>query len=457
MMEKILSLAARVGDSAEVFHTELAETEIIFEDSTLTGINSTHQRGYSLRLRKGDRLGFSYTKNPAERFDLVKKAETFLYKGVMAFFTFPKQHGPVELFSFDPLIEELSVERVIKELKRVCAIISGSVQGKGQCNSAACFGTKLARVINTNGLDVSQLSSFYKVTCQILFPNSHESLRHNSSDICFSMITESRLLDLGRIYKAALPIVDIKEREMDVIFSPHAMHALMWRLQAGASAASLYEGVSRLKGMTGDKITSDKITILDDPGVVGRPDSRWFDDEGVPTSKLELIKKGVLCSFFTNLDYASKTGLEPSGHGYRNGMWGGDPISLQPVPTLSHCSILPGDKSLDEMIADIRRGVIIMGVLGAHSGNIPNGDFSLGLNPGLYIEGGKMLGRLKNKMFSGNVYNLLNNVSSIENKLYESDYGLYPHVCFDCPADPVPALPRQSRFGQGVDGKSFFR
>ena len=50
--------------------------------------------------------------------------------------------------------------------------------------------------------------------------------------------------------------------------------------------------------------------------------------------------------------------------------------------------IVLGDKSLGELIGMMKKGIIVGGAMGAHSGNILNGDYSLGLAPGIYVENG---------------------------------------------------------------------
>jgi PmbA protein len=78
------------------------------------------------------------------------------------------------------------------------------------------------------------------------------------------------------------------------------------------------------------------------------------------------------------------------------------------------------------------RGVIVIGVLGAHSGNILNGDFSVGLSPGLYVENGEIVGRVGDGMVAGNIYDLLKNVAAIEDRIHEPNgRSLFPCVLFD--------------------------
>ena len=99
--------------------------------------------------------------------------------------------------------------------------------------------------------------------------------------------------------------------------------------------------------------------------------------------------------------------------------------------------IKPGKKSFSELVKSIDKGIIIEGALGAHSGNIPNGDYSVGVNPGLYVENGEIIGRVKDVMIAGNIYETLKYVIDIGDTLHPSFIGLgdynawVPAILFD--------------------------
>ena len=110
---------------------------------------------------------------------------------------------------------------------------------------------------------------------------------------------------------------------------------------------------------------------------------------------------------------------------------GGDVVSNKPAPTLANLTIAPGNDSLGDMIKNIKRGILLLGALGAHSGNIQNGDFSIGINPGLYIENGEIVGRVKDGMLAGNIYDVMKRVTAIEDKLHITHSGIFPAIAFD--------------------------
>jgi PmbA protein len=77
------------------------------------------------------------------------------------------------------------------------------------------------------------------------------------------------------------------------------------------------------------------------------------------------------------------------------------------------------------------RGIVIAGVMGAHSGNILNGDFSIGLSPGIYVEGGEIVGRVKDAMVAGNVFDTMNHIIELEDTLHPASGGMFPAILFD--------------------------
>jgi PmbA protein len=210
------------------------------------------------------------------------------------------------------------------------------------------------------------------------------------------------------------------------------MYALNWRVLSGTSAKSVYQKISPVADKIGERIFSESLTIYDDPLDDTHPEARAFDDEGVCCNPLNLVENGVLRSFYYDLNYARKLNANSTGHGFRTSRWGGDSVSLKPSPVLTHVRIKPGDRSFSEIVESIDRGIIIEGALGAHSGNIPNGDYSIGLNPGLYVEKGEIKGRVKDAMVAGNVYDTLKHVVHIGDTLYPGFSGEWlPPILFD--------------------------
>ena len=119
-----------------------------------------------------------------------------------------------------------------------------------------------------------------------------------------------------------------------------------------------------------------------------------------------LIEKGVVRNFLYDLQTAGQAGKKSTGSGSR-----GRGGLMSPSP--SALIISPGETTFEEMVKDIKEGLVIEQLMGAEQGNILGGDFSGNVLLGYKIENGKIIGRVKNTMVSGNVYQVLKEIAAI--------------------------------------------
>ena len=128
------------------------------------------------------------------------------------------------------------------------------------------------------------------------------------------------------------------------------------------------------------------------------------------------MKDGVLQLFLYDLDTAGMAGAEPTGN--------------------DNCSphaarVLPGTETSDELFKSVKRGLYIKQLLGFGQGNLANGDFSANVALGYVIENGEIVGRLKNAMVAGNIFDLLMGdirISSDLDAQLGQPYMLIPNV-----------------------------
>jgi PmbA protein len=423
-MEKLIEIARKVSDQIEVFSIDEKQNRISFENATLKNINSSIQSGMSLRIIKENKVGFAYTKNLLDRDGFVQNALDCLKGGAEAPEGFPKTGEMPLLNTYDPSIDSVTTETMVKECQRICDRLAG--QTNAQLNLYAGLSTKTVRLLNSQGTDLTCKTSYYHITPLVFYPGSYSSINRVFVRKSFEKTPEDILAYILNTYVASEKEVKPVAGRMKVLFLPESLHVLMWRLQSATNGKMLYQEQSPLSGKIGAKIFDEKITILDNPLNEEVPGARAFDDEGTPCSALPLVEKGVLKNYYYDFFYAKKLAAEPTGHGYKSAMWGRDTVSLKPGPSLEHLYIEPGDLTLADMIRTMDRGFI-----GGQSGNIPNGDFSIGLSPGLYVENGEIVGHVKDAMVAGNIYKTLRNIIALENTQHLSSGGCFPAILVD--------------------------
>ena len=428
-MERLLEMAKQAGDSAEVYALEEAGDSISFENGSLKEIESQSQAGMSLRILKGGTLGFAYTKNLINREGFLSNALDSLKGEVESMFGFPFTRHVPPLDTYDPSIEDLSNKAMVEECQRVCDVLASKT--KGQINVSAGRSTGRVRILNSEGTDVSTTSSVYALHASILFPNSYASIHRPWVHKGFKQAPDSHLQFILETYERSLREIQIQGGRMKVLFLPETLYALLWRVQSVTNGRNIYQKVSPVMERLNEKIFDERLTLYDDPLNDRFPGARGFDDEGTPCRLFKVIEKGVLTHFYYDLYYAGKMGASPTGHGYKSAMWGGETVSFKPSPALEHLYIKPGEKPFTDLLRLMDKGIVIAGVMGAHSGNILNGDFSIGLSPGVYVENGEIVGRVKDAMAAGNIFDTLNHIIDLEDTLHPASGGMFPAILFD--------------------------
>jgi len=68
-------------------------------------------------------------------------------------------------------------------------------------------------------------------------------------------------------------------------------------------------------GMLGKKVTSELITVVDDPTIPNYRGSFHFDDEGTPAQKTILVERGILRNYLYDRFTAQKDGTKSTGNG----------------------------------------------------------------------------------------------------------------------------------------------
>jgi len=428
-MEELIKKAKAQSDQAEVYSLEQQQNDVEFENGILKDIKSTMQGGITLRVIENKKLGFAYTRNIKDQETLIQNAKRSLTGGVDVYYDFPFTKKVSSLDSYDPAIDRTTSTIIVDECSRIHDQLKSRTQG--QVNIDAGTAVTRIHIMNSAGTDLSTRSSHYYISVAIVYPGSATGIRRSLEFKSFKEVESSFLDNLVELYNKSEKEVDKARGRMMILFMPEAMYTLMWRLQSATSGESLYHKQSPLADSLESKIFDEKLSIVNNPLEDAHPGARAFDDEGVASREMVIIDKGSLQNYYYDLYYAAKLQTEPTGNGYKSSRWSSDTLSTKPVPALKHIMIRPGTTEFWQLIEKIDRGIVVCGALGAHSGNIPNGDFSIGPSPGLYVEKGEVIGRIKDAMIAGNIYSVMKRVVDIENKIHPAYTGYYPAILFD--------------------------
>jgi PmbA protein len=184
-------------------------------------------------------------------------------------------------------------------------------------------------------------------------------------------------------------IVDPPVGQVPVFVEPHGLGMLLWPVTLGTNGRSVAKGDSPLKGRLGQQVLDPALTLIDDPHIDFGNGAAEVDGDGIPTRRITLFDKGVLQCFLYDLDSAGLAEAEPTGNA------GCSPYELE---------VLPGGTPAAELLASMDDGLYIKNVIGFGQSNVINGDFACNVALGFRVKGGKIIGRVKNTMAAGNIY-----------------------------------------------------
>jgi PmbA protein len=200
----------------------------------------------------------------------------------------------------------------------------------------------------------------------------------------------------------------VKTAKVPIVFENTVAGALLGHIFEAVNGDSVYRGASFLTGKLNEKIAGENINIVDDGTIPGLFGTCPFDSEGVVSRRTNVIENGVLKSYLLNTYTAKKLALKTTGNASRG-------LAGTPGIGPGNFFLQPGDKSLQEIIGDIKEGLFVTEFLG-HGVNLVTGDFSRGAS-GLWIENGELTFPVEEITVAGNLKDMLCNVSEIGSDL----------------------------------------
>lgn len=407
-MEEILIQAKEAAEEAEVFSVSSEETQVHFETNRLKHLQTKQQTSVALRLIRQGRLGYAITTNPDDRSNLVDNAVETSRFGMTAKFELPSANSYPQIEIFRADVESVPIETMVALGEGLIARITQHTPGI-ICEAEVTKGVVSVRLLNSRGGQVEYRKSYFSFGIEGNLTKDTDMLFvGDSASSCQPVLEPGIVTDtVLQQLEMAKNQATVPTKSLPVIFTPHGVaSALVMPLLAAFNGKTVLEGASPIGHKLGEMVFDRKLQLWDDPTVDLRPSSRPCDDEGVPSQRTTLVEAGRVASFLYDLQTAALANTRSTGNGSRG--HGG-----LPAPAPSAFVIAPGDATFDDMINDIREGLVVEQLMGAGQGNILGGDFSGNVLLGYKVENGKIVGRVKDTMVSGNVYQVLKEIAAL--------------------------------------------
>jgi PmbA protein len=410
-MEDILAQAKRVAEEAEVFAVTSEETSVQFEANRLKHIQSKQSTSIALRIVRQGKIGYSASTRLDDSQDLVNMAVETAQFGMPARFEFPSPASYPEIEVLDPDIESVSINDMIKLGEELIAPVTSHTPDI-LCEAQVTKSLVSVHIINSRGGQANYRITIFSLGVEGSLIRDTDMLFVGESQSSCHPLPDSRVVAEIVLWQLELAEnrASVSSGSLPVIFTPNGVAStLISPLIAAFNGKLVLQGASPIGNKLGQPVFDEKLWLWDDPTIAYRPGSRPCDDEGVPSRRTPLIEQGTIVNFLYDLQTAALARTQSTGNGSRNR--GG-----LPTPSPSAFIVAPGSTTLDEMVRDMKEGLVIEHLMGAEQGNILGGDFSGNVLLGYKVENGKIVGRVKDTMVSGNVYQVLKQIIAIGNE-----------------------------------------
>ncbi|RLF25261.1 MAG: TldD/PmbA family protein [Thermoprotei archaeon] len=160
-----------------------------------------------------------------------------------------------------------------------------------------------------------------------------------------------------------------------------------------------------LTNKIGQRVASELVTIVDDPGPEGAFGWTPYDDEGVKCRKVVIIEKGVLKGYMHSRETAYLMGSEPTGNARAQD------YAHPPLVRMRNTYMEAGDWDPEEIIRDTKGGFYLKGGIGGQADT--NGEFMFSVQEAWEIKNGELVKPYRAVTVSGNAIDVLKSVDAV--------------------------------------------
>ncbi len=201
---------------------------------------------------------------------------------------------------------------------------------------------------------------------------------------------------------AASNTSEIDPGKFKAILSPYVIGNIMSYGSGFLSYYAVETGLSCFAGMLDREVSSEEFSLYDDPTDYSGVGSRICDDEGTPTSKLQIIGHGKLQSYLHSTSTASRAGTRTTGNA---GII---------TPRAWQLSLEAGKTSFKSMLEGLDSGLLINNAWYTRFQDYRNGVFSTVPRDGVFlVRDGEIQGAVSGIRISDSVPGILRNVSAL--------------------------------------------
>lgn len=418
---RVLEAASARGiEFAELFLEDREETNIPCVERAVQGVKSLRIYGAGLYLIQGLQNVYLYTNQVTEAalMELVERGAQMLEVKARAaaaglVLTERSWHNPCPVVRYPSMVRNQDKIRVLMQADKAARSAGVNVRSL----NLNYFDTdQRVLIANTEGLYTTDRRVTSRLRMQAVVADGADAygtwddytkaqgFEAFEDEAAYTGFAQDMVQRADRIRTAGT----IKPCTVPVVLAAGGCGTL-WHESCGHSleAIAIVHKSSAFVGKIGEKVASDKVTLVDDGTIPGQYGSAAIDDEGHPRQRNVLIENGVLKTYMCDRYYGKLLGMESTGSGRRQN------YTYAPVSRMTNTCLAEGTDDEDEILSSVDEGLYVESIGGGFGGM----QFSLEVKEGFWIKNGKLGRQVKNIMLTGNGIDVIKRIDRVGKKM----------------------------------------
>ncbi|THF50996.1 metalloprotease TldD [Allorhizobium terrae] len=419
-LTKTVAKALEGSDDGELYIEHAQAESLSFDNGRLKGGSFNTDQGFGLRAVAGEAVGYAHSGELSQS-ALARAADAVgaVTHGHSGSYASAPQRTNAKLYGDGNPIGSPSFEEKVALLSDIDAYLRSKDSKVRQVSASIAASWQVVEILRADGHRVRDVRPMTRLNISVI---TGQGDRQESGSFGFGgrmgfddfLNTESWKAgadDALRQSLINLEAIEAPAGTMDIVLG-NGWPGVMLHEAVGHGLEGDFnrKKTSAFAGLLGEMVAAPGVTVVDDGTINDRRGSITVDDEGTPSACNVLIENGRLVGYMQDRQNARLMGMKPTGNGRRQG------YAHQPMPRMTNTYMLSGDKTPEEIIASVKKGIYAVS-FGGGQVDITSGKFVFGCTEAYMIENGKLGAPVKGAMLIGNGPDAMKRVSMIGNDM----------------------------------------
>jgi TldD protein len=422
LMEQCLAEALSAGgDYAELYFESIASTSLGIDESLVKSAAQGVSAGCGIRVLSGERTGYAYSDELSpERLLRAARTAALIASGPAKQSVVGFQSGLPE--AQRPRLYPTPAAELDPELTTKLALVMRADRAARAYDPRvtqvrASYGDEVKRILiaASDGTYASDVQPLVHLVVFVLAKDGDTVTRGTGSGggrVDLSYFTDVRTPEYfaheaARQAILQLTAVAAPAGDMEVVLGPGSPGVLLHEAVGhGLEADFNRKKTSAFSGLIGQRVATDKVTVVDNGNIASKRGSIHVDDEGADSRENVLIENGILRGYMSDKLSARLMHTADTGNGRR------ESYRQMPMPRMTNTYMLAGQDAPEDIIRSVKRGLYAVRFAGG-SVDITSGKFVFSASEAYLIEDGRITAPVRDATLIGNGPEALKYVSMV--------------------------------------------